>query len=78
MAQDALSDTSATKVTMPFVEDILEITRSMANDLWSYGLAGNEATLEYFLEHHHAQGLSSRRISVDELFFPATAESYSL
>ena len=78
MAQDALSDTSATKVTMPFVEDVLEITRSMADDLWSYGLAGNQATLEYFLEHHHAQGLSSRRLSVDELFFPATAESYSL
>lgn len=78
MAQDALSDTSATKVTMPFVEDILEITQSMAGDLWSYGLAGNEAALEYFLENHHAQGLSSRRISVGELFFPASAESFSL
>jgi len=78
MARDALADTSATKVTMPFVEDVLAVEKAMSPDLWSYGLAPNRATLDYFLHHHHAQGLSARRLSVDELFHPATAESYSL
>ena len=30
------------------------------------------------LGQHHAEGLSSRRITVDELFHPATFESYKI
>jgi 4,5-dihydroxyphthalate decarboxylase len=78
LAQESLADTSATKVTMPFVEDILSAAQTMSPDLWSYGLPANRATLEYFLHHHHAQGLSPRLLSCDELFHPATVESYSL
>ncbi|WP_240608069.1 ABC transporter substrate-binding protein [Pararhodobacter oceanensis] len=77
-AQAALADTSATKVTMPFVEDILAISARMSADIWSYGVAENRATLAYFLRHHHAQGLSPRLLEVDELFHPSTLESYSL
>lgn len=78
VAEAALADTSATKVTMPFVEDVLAIVRTMSADLWSYGLGPNRATLDYFLAAHHAQGLSPRRLVVDELFHPAAAESFSL
>lgn len=78
MAQGALADTSATKVTMPFVEDVLARTQTMAPDLWSYGLPANRATLDYFLDHHHRQGLSPRRVAVEELFHPAAQESFSL
>ncbi|MCY4240009.1 MAG: ABC transporter substrate-binding protein [Rhodospirillaceae bacterium] len=78
LALQALADTSATKVTMPFVEDVLAIAGEMAPDLWSYGLEPNRETLDYFLRHHHAQGLSSRRLEVDELFHPAAIESYLL
>jgi 4,5-dihydroxyphthalate decarboxylase len=78
IALDALSDTSATKVTMPFVEDILGVTQKMSKDLWSYGVTPNVKTLEYFLRNHYEQGLSSRHLSVDELFHPATTEVYSL
>lgn len=79
MAQAALDDTSATKVTMPFVEDNLARARHlMGQDFWSYGVKGNETTLDAFLDHHYRQGLSPRRLSVDELFHPATYESYSL
>lgn len=78
VALDALTDTSAPKVTMPFVEDILDITQKMSSDLWSYGVSSNIRTLEYFLKNHHAQGLSPRLLSVDELFHPSTTENYSL
>lgn len=79
IALAALKDTSATKVTMPFVEDNLAaVKKLMGEDFWSYGLADNATTLDAFCEMHYRQGLSSRRLAVDELFHPATCEAYSL
>ncbi|MGI9424464.1 MAG: ABC transporter substrate-binding protein [Hyphomicrobiaceae bacterium] len=79
LAEEALGDTSATKVTMPFVEDTLTRARSfMGPRLWTYGVDANRHVLEAFLEQHHDQGLSPRRVQLDELFHPATIESYSL
>jgi 4,5-dihydroxyphthalate decarboxylase len=78
-ALEALADTSATKVTLPFVEEQLKAARdTLGEDYWSYGVARNRATLETFLRHHHAQGLSARRLAVEEIFHPATYESYSI
>jgi 4,5-dihydroxyphthalate decarboxylase len=74
-----LSDTSATKVTLPFVEETLREARAlMGEDFWSYGVDKNRRTLDYFLGQHFSQGLSSRRVSVDEMFHPATYETFKL
>ena len=74
-----LSDTSATKVTLPFVEERLAEARAlMGEDFWSYGLEPNRRTLETFLKHHHAQGLSSRLVKPEELFHPGTLETFKL
>jgi len=74
-----LSDTSATKVTLPFVEERLKEARAlMGDDFWSYGVAANRHVLDAFLRHHHAQGLSSRLVAVEELFHPTTLESFKL
>jgi 4,5-dihydroxyphthalate decarboxylase len=74
-----LSDTSATKVTLPFVEEQLQRTRElMGSDYWSYGIAGNRKALDTFLRHHHAQGLSARQVAVEELFHPTTFEAFKL
>jgi len=78
-AMAALSDTSATKVTLPFVEERLKEARDlMGEDFWAYGLAPNRKTLEVFLRHHHAQGLSPRLVTPEELFHPSTHESFKL
>ena len=77
MAQ--LSDTSATKVTLPFVEERLAEARAlMGEDFWSYGLEANRKTLEVFLRHHHAQGLSARLMKPDELFHEGTREGFKV
>jgi 4,5-dihydroxyphthalate decarboxylase len=74
-----LSDTSATKVTLPFIEERLNEARElMGEDFWSYGLNANRKTLETFLRHHHSQGLSARLVTPDELFHPGTHESFKL
>lgn len=79
LALEALSDTSATKVTLPFVEEQLKAAReAMGEDFWAYGVEPARRTLEAFVRHHHVQGLSARRVPVEELFHPATYESYSI
>src|SRR5690606_20165870 len=71
-----LADTSATKVTLPFVEEQLKAARAlMGDDYWAYGIKPNLPTLETFLRHHHSQGLSKRHMTVEELFHPATFET---
>jgi len=78
-ALEQLADTSATKVTLPFVEEQLKAARdAMGDDYWAYGVAASRRTLETFVKHHHGQGLSARLMSVDEIFHPATYETYSI
>lgn len=74
-----LADTSATKVTLPFVEEQLKAAKSlMGEDYWSYGVSPNRKTLEAFVRHHHGQGLSHRLMSVDEIFHPSTYETVKI
>jgi 4,5-dihydroxyphthalate decarboxylase len=76
---EALEDTAATKVTLPFVEDQLRAARElMGHDFWSYGLGPNRKVLETFLRFHHAEGLSSRLVPPEELFHPSTHESFAI
>ena len=79
IALEKLADTTAAGVTLPFVEEMLRDARAfMGQDFWSYGVAPNRKVLVYFLAQHHAQGLSARWLSVDELFHPATYETFKV
>ena len=74
-----LGDTSATKVTLPFIEDQLRSARRLlGDDFWSYGFAQSEHVLDRFLAQHHAEGLSSRRLQPAELFHPASLERFKI
>jgi 4,5-dihydroxyphthalate decarboxylase len=75
-----LADTSATKVTLPFVEEQLaEARKLLGEDFWPYGLTeANRKVLEAFCGFHHAQGLSERRVGVEELFHPSTLEAFRI
>ena len=78
-ALNQLADTSATKVTLPFVEEQLKAAKSlMGEDYWSYGVSPNRKTLEAFVRHHHGQGLSHRLMGVDEIFYPSTYETVKI
>jgi 4,5-dihydroxyphthalate decarboxylase len=79
IALEKLADTSSTKVTLPFVEErLIEARALLGDDFWPYGVAANRKTLETFLKHHHAQGLSPRPVKVEELFHPGTLETFKL
>ncbi|MDI6028792.1 ABC transporter substrate-binding protein [Corticibacterium sp. UT-5YL-CI-8] len=79
MALNHLGDTSATKVTLPFIEEQFARARQvMGDDFWPYGLEPNRKLLESFVRYHHAQGISSRLVSVDELFHHGCRETYKI
>jgi 4,5-dihydroxyphthalate decarboxylase len=79
LALAELEDTSATKVMLPFVEDQLETVKDlMGANYWSYGVSSNRQTLDAFLAAHFRQGLSTRRLGVEELFHASTLEMFSL
>jgi 4,5-dihydroxyphthalate decarboxylase len=79
IAVERLTDVSAVKVTLPFIEErILEAQALMGEDYWSYGVPANRHVLETFFRHHHSQGLSSRLVTPEDLFHPATLESVKI
>ncbi len=79
IAVSKLADTSATKVTLPFVEEQLRAARLlMGEDFWSYGLEPNRHVLSRFLQRHHAEGLSARLLAPEELFHPASLELHKI
>jgi 4,5-dihydroxyphthalate decarboxylase len=74
-----LADVSASKVTLPFIDEQLHAARRlMGDDFWSYGLAANRHVLDVFLRRHHAEGLSTRLLSPEELFHPSTRETFRI
>jgi 4,5-dihydroxyphthalate decarboxylase len=74
-----MADTSAAKVTLPFIDEQLRSARDfMGPDFWSYGVPKNRHVLETFLRHHYAQGISDRLVDVNELFHPGTVETYKI
>lgn len=79
LAAADLIDIAAPKVMLPFLAEHLEALQAlMGEDIWPYGVEQNRAVLETFLRHHHAQGLSERLVEVDELFHPATVDTFRI
>ena len=72
------ADTSATKVTLPFVEEQLKSARElMGRDFWSYGVAANRSARRFPAPSSCAGivvGAGVRRKAVH----PATLESFKL
>ena len=66
-------------VSLPWLLAEVEATRAlMGDDYWPYGLEPNRTTLETFVRHSHAQGLSERLIPIEELFAPSTLDAERL
>ncbi len=76
IAVERLSDVTALRTSFPFSEVYIKQTRAlMGHNFWSYGVTPeNRKALDIFLMQHHEQGLSPRRLAVEELFHPSTYE----
>jgi 4,5-dihydroxyphthalate decarboxylase len=76
---EALAEPAAPKVSLPFLDEQVRAAQAlMGKDYWPYGLEANRVVLETFLDHHHRQGLSPRRLKPEELFHPSVAERFRI
>jgi 4,5-dihydroxyphthalate decarboxylase len=72
----SLYDTNALKAGLPWLIDELERLREVfGEDIWNYSIEGSRPTLEAFVAHMDEQGLTRRRMGVEELFVPNISEN---
>lgn len=73
MAIKRLMEENEPMVTYPWIDGVVrEAQGFMGMDFWPYGVEENRKTLEAFLRYHYDQGLSERRLKIDEIFVPST------
>ena len=78
-AYDDLAETAALKAMLPWLNaHVEEARREMGEDWWPYGVEKNCKTLDTFTRYHFEQGLSARKLDVDELFAPESLESFRI
>jgi len=75
-----LTEIGLSHVPMPWLAEHARRWREIAGeDFWPYGIAPNRPTLEAFVQYAHEQGITARRLKVEELFAPETrGESYKI
>jgi 4,5-dihydroxyphthalate decarboxylase len=74
-AMTALRDVNALTVTLPWLEaETNETMAIMGEDFWKYGVAENKREIEALTQYIHEQGLTDRRVEIEELFHPSTFE----
>jgi 4,5-dihydroxyphthalate decarboxylase len=74
---DALATSMALTTMLPWQSAHVEEARALlGEDWWPYGVEPNRHVLETFLRYHHEQGLSRRRLKVEELFAPETLKTF--
>ena len=79
MTYEVMDSGFALKYMLPWLIDHIEKTRElMGEDYWPYGLEPNRTVLETFLRYSYEQGLSKRRLVPEEIFAPASLESFKI
>jgi 4,5-dihydroxyphthalate decarboxylase len=79
LTYDNLAVTSAMTTMLPWqVAAVEEARAELGDDWWPYGVAKNRAVLDTFVRYHHEQGLSARRLTVEELFAAETFEAFKI
>ena len=60
---------------IPIAETLIEETRKvMGDNFWSYGIKGNEKTLNALFRYSHEQRLTKKRLQIADLFCPSTLD----
>ncbi|NUB45860.1 ABC transporter substrate-binding protein [Fertoebacter nigrum] len=74
---EGLRETAALKGMLPWLNaHVEEAVALMGDDFWPYGLEPNRRVLETFLRYHREQGLSTGRLTPDDLFAPEMQDEF--
>jgi 4,5-dihydroxyphthalate decarboxylase len=74
-----VSEFGLSHLPMPWVPDHVRQWKEIAGeDFWPYGIEPNRPTLEAFLQYGYEQGVSKKRLKVEDLFAPETLQSFKI
>lgn len=63
-------------VMTPWFSDLFASNRAFfGDDWWPYGTSANRTALDTFLRYGHEQGLTRRRLQVEEIVVPALLDT---
>jgi 4,5-dihydroxyphthalate decarboxylase len=69
IAEQDLRELRALKIGLPWiVAHTANTEKLMGSNFWAYGVQENKHTLKTILNYTYEQGLSKRKLSIDELF----------
>ena len=72
---ERLQGAGALRIMLPWLTAEIEATTAvMGPNYWKQGFADNCTVLDTMCTYHYEQGLSERRLTVEELFAPGTHE----
>ena len=75
MVMPGLRNFGAVKATVPWLAaEVEETIALMGEDYWPYGIEKNRKSIETMARYSHEQGLSRRRLAIEDLFAPETLE----
>ena len=75
LTYDYLSKEAWYKTSLPWVSQEIEDTRAlMGTNYWPYGIGPNRNALTTLFRYSYDQGLSSRNLTIEELFHPSGLE----
>jgi 4,5-dihydroxyphthalate decarboxylase len=75
MAFEYMAKGAWAKESLPwFAQEFAETRALMGDNYYSYGISPNRKTLEALFRYSYQQGLSSRELTIEELFEPASLE----
>ncbi|HXM82172.1 MAG TPA: ABC transporter substrate-binding protein [Burkholderiales bacterium] len=76
---ERIADIGVSHVPVPWTAEQVRRWRALAGrDFWPYGLEPSRPTLEAFLQYAFEQGISKKRLAVEELFARETLESFKI
>ena len=74
-----VSEFGLSHLPLPWVPDHTRHWREIAGeDFWPYGIEPNRPTLDAFLQYGYEQGVAKKRLKVEDLFAPETAQSFKI
>ena len=76
-----LADFNVSRIPIPWIQDSLaSIDEELfhGSDYWPYGIDSNRVTLETFLQYCDEQGVTQKKLQLEDLFVPEVASSFKI
>jgi 4,5-dihydroxyphthalate decarboxylase len=79
MTLKSLQHTFALQASLPWLVHHVDQTRKvMGEDWWPYGIEKNRQTIEALCQYSFEQGLSARKMGLEDLFAPETFDEFKI